>query len=52
LDSDIRTKMAVVRLRRRKWGEGRKMARSGLSGRGAWFGQMAGEAHILRVSDR
>jgi hypothetical protein len=50
--SNIRTKTAVVRLRRRKWAEREKQAQSGPSGRAPWFGQFARSGRILRVSDR
>jgi hypothetical protein len=53
LDSNIRTKMAVVRLLRRKWAErDEKRPETGASSRSSWFGQFARNGRSLRLSDR
>jgi hypothetical protein len=51
--SNIRTKMAVVRLLRRKWAErDEKRPETGASSRSSWFGQFARNGRSLRLSDR
>ena len=51
--SSIRTNMAMVRLRRRKWAErDEKRTRSGANEGSWWFGQFARNDRILQDADR